>query len=81
MNRNREEHRALVNGMADKLGLDLDELELRGELAPEFREELVDRCIGCSDMPGCKNWLAEFATPQPQAPEYCRNWQTFDRYQ
>jgi hypothetical protein len=46
-------HEALMDRMARTLGADLDEAELRGELAPEIRHAMLLSCTGCSDPAGC----------------------------
>ena len=65
-------HEDLMGRMARTLGADLDEAELRGELAPEVRTEMLLCCTGCSDPGGCKHWLDDHAEAVA-APDYCRN--------
>jgi hypothetical protein len=68
----RAQHGALMNRMAETLGVDLDEAELRGALAPEQREEMLLACTGCADPTGCAHWLARTRNADA-APDYCRN--------
>lgn len=67
-----EDHEILVNRMAGTLGVDLDEAELRGDVTPEFRDEMTLSCTACSDVGGCDRWLGENAKAD-QTPSYCRN--------
>ena len=65
-------HETLMNKMARRLGADLDEAELRGDLPPENRRAMLLSCTGCADPQGCEKWLAE-NTAADAAPGYCRN--------
>ncbi|MGP1358486.1 DUF6455 family protein [Roseicyclus sp.] len=65
-------HEALMDRMARTLGADLDEAELRGELAPEIRHAMLLSCTGCSDPAGCAHWLDTHERAEA-APGYCRN--------
>lgn len=81
-------HAALMNRMAETLGVDLSAAIAEGRLPAEAWREAVVRCTGCSDPEGCQHWLAEHAEPEAQtgaqtgtqtgtrtevAPGYCRN--------
>lgn len=69
-------HAALMNRMAETLGVDLTEAIADGRLPAEAWREAVVRCTGCSDPEGCQHWLAEHAEDEPApaaAPGYCRN--------
>jgi len=68
----RAKHMGLMTQMASTLGVDLDEAELRGDLPPEMRDDMVLACTGCSDPTGCEKWLAQNRTADA-APGYCRN--------
>jgi hypothetical protein len=61
-----------MSRMAGALDADLDAAELRGELPPELREEMVMSCTGCSDPGACQRWLSEHEHAD-RAPDYCRN--------
>ena len=67
-----QNHDALMSRMATTLGADLDEAELRGDLPPEERVDLLLACTGCTDPEGCKAWLQGHDSAE-NAPEYCRN--------
>lgn len=76
-------HAALVDRMADALGLDLEEAMMRGDLPPEDLPEMVLRCASCSNPEACENWLARNAAQdgadRPRTtPYYCRNGEVFD---
>lgn len=67
-------HEALVNRMAETLGLDLAEAELAGKWPPEDMQATVARCTGCTNPEGCGRWLdAHAETRAEAAPGYCRN--------
>ncbi|MDG4648259.1 DUF6455 family protein [Roseibacterium sp. SDUM158017] len=65
-------HETLMDRMARTLGADLDEAELRGDLAPEERFDMLLSCTGCSDPQGCAHWL-ERTEAAEAAPGFCRN--------
>ena len=65
-------HEDLMGRMARTLGADLDEAELRGDLPPEERFDMLLSCSGCSDPENCQKWLSEHETAEA-APAYCRN--------
>jgi Family of unknown function (DUF6455) len=67
-----EKHKKLMDQMADRLGSDLDEAELRGELAPGARNAMVLSCTNCASPEECQKWLAAHDSAD-QAPEFCRN--------
>lgn len=67
-----EEHESLMTAMAGAIGVDLAEAELRGDLPPEMRDDMVFSCTGCASPGACRKWLA--TTQQADAPPaYCRN--------
>jgi hypothetical protein len=67
-----ERHGDLMAHMATKVGADLDEAELRGELAPELRQDMLLSCTACSNPTACAKWLDE-AAEGSAPPAYCRN--------
>ena len=71
-NKTKAVHAALMGRMARTLGVDLDEAELRGDLPPEMRDDMVLACTGCSDPAGCREWLVAHDVADA-APGYCRN--------
>lgn len=72
------QHAALVDHMANALGLDLDETTMQGRLAPEDLSDAVLRCTGCAKPDDCQTWLNEQVTTQDTPPSYCRNQRLFD---
>ncbi|MGI3184398.1 DUF6455 family protein [Nioella aestuarii] len=67
-----EDHEKLMGRMADRLGVDLDEAELRGDLPPEQRSDMVLSCTNCTSPEECGKWL-ESHDKAEDAPTYCRN--------
>ena len=70
-------HTKLVLGMADRQGLDLQEMILRADLSEDDFEQAVDACLGCTQPQACK-CLLDNAGPQVNLPDYCRNEGLFD---
>ena len=68
-----DRHAVLVDRMAEKLGIDLEEKQLRAELSPEALEGAVVRCMGCDDPVGCDRWVSEDNEKASETPGYCRN--------
>lgn len=75
-NLKRDAHTHLVLGMADRQGLDLQEMVLRADLSEDQFEQAVDRCLGCTQPDACK-CLLDSALPQINLPDYCRNGDLF----
>ncbi|MCL3881720.1 DUF6455 family protein [Marivita sp. GX14005] len=71
----RATHTALVLGMADRQGIDLEEKILRAEMSENELERAVARCVGCTRPDDCKASLAQESTG---LPPYCRNSMLFD---
>lgn len=71
-NATRNHHETLMTRMARTLGTDLDDAELRGDLPPEMRDDMLSACTGCSQPGTCADWLARTAEAEA-APAYCRN--------
>ncbi len=76
-------HAALVDRMASTLGNDLEELVMRGQLAPDAVPDMVLRCSACANPDGCEAWLQrqDAAAAAPKAASthsYCRNGDIFD---
>ena len=72
----RAHHTRLVLGMADRQGLDLQELTLRGKFSEDQMEAAVNRCLGCTQPEACAHTLNSVATA-PGLPDYCRNGDVF----
>lgn len=68
----RDRHEGLMTRMAETLGADLEAAELRGDLPPEMREDMLLACTGCSDPTACQHWLERHDHAE-RAPGYCRN--------
>lgn len=75
-NAQRDAHTQLVLGMADRQGLDLQEMLLRAEISESQIEDAVDRCVGCTQANACK-CLLDSTTSALNLPEYCRNGDLF----
>ncbi len=76
-NSKRETHTKLVLGMADRQGIDLEEMLLRADVSEDRFERAVDRCLGCTKPDACK-CLLDSAGSQLNLPDYCRNGELFD---
>ena len=74
----RDAHTQLVLGMADRQGLDLQEMILRADLSEDRFNQAVDRCLGCTKPDACKS-LLDTAGPELNLPGYCRNGDLFDQ--
>lgn len=70
-----EDHKALAQSMADRMGVDVEDLMQAGRLPPEALDDLISRCMCCVDPEVCKAWLT--GTPGAPAPEACRNRDAF----
>jgi len=65
-------HAALVDRMADTVGVDMQDAVLDGRLPFDAIAEAVLQCTGCSDPNHCAAWLDN--TPSSdRTPGYCRN--------
>lgn len=78
-------HAALVDRMAETLGVDLEEAVLRGHLSSDNLPDMVLRCTGCANPEGCEAWLdkqQQAATANDArattTPYFCRNAGVFD---
>ncbi len=74
-------HAALMNRMAEVLGVDLTAAMAEGRLSGEDWRMAVMRCASCDDPQACLRWLAACPAPEAQggaataeaAPDYCNN--------
>lgn len=71
-NSKRDVHDRLVLTMADRQGLDLQEMIVRAELSEEQFQHAVDRCMGCTQPDRCKG-LLDNSGPSMKVPDFCRN--------
>ncbi|MEL0438705.1 DUF6455 family protein [Phycobacter sp. K97] len=69
----------LVNGMADRLGIDMGEIIARDpeHEGPKLMRAIM-RCSHCEDQGGCTRLQAEH-DHLDAAPAYCQNKDVFDR--
>ncbi|MEM8580701.1 MAG: DUF6455 family protein [Pseudomonadota bacterium] len=70
-------HAALVDAMAEHLGVDLEEHVMRGLIEPELIPDLVLRCTKCSDPERCARLMAT-AERLGAAPAFCLNRKTLE---
>ena len=66
-------HAALVDRMANALGLDLEEIMMAGQLQIDTLGDAVLNCTGCSNAEGCEHWLQMQTATAPATPGMCRN--------
>lgn len=72
MKQNLKAHAALVDRMAQTVGVDLEEAVLQGTARFDDLAEAVLRCTQCSDPAHCAEWLEE-DRQRDATPAYCRN--------
>jgi hypothetical protein len=75
------EHAALVYRMSDAVGVDLEEMILRGQLQTDTLGDAVLGCTGCSNPTGCGHWLDDRERTSGVAktsPGFCRNTDLFN---
>ncbi|MBY6082463.1 DUF6455 family protein [Ruegeria arenilitoris] len=65
-------HAALVDRMALKLGVDLQEAAIGGSVSIDEITDAVLRCTGCTNPDHCDRALA-LRSSDGRPPEYCRN--------
>ena len=73
----RAAHEVLVDRMADRLGLDIELLKMKGAVDDYTMDGAVDRCMGCTGAEDCSAWMADHLNP-PAPPDYCRNTKLFE---
>jgi hypothetical protein len=62
----------LMQGMSDRLSVDLRALVATGRLTLEERDAMVARCRDCTRADDCILWMVEHARAA-DAPAYCLN--------
>lgn len=73
-------HAELVDRMAVRLGIDLQEAALRGQLDIDQISDAVLNCTGCAEPFHCSAWLDDpSAGTTSRTPGYCRNRDLFAR--
>ncbi|WP_050604773.1 DUF6455 family protein [Ruegeria sp. 6PALISEP08] len=65
-------HAGLVDDMARKLDIDLEEAAIGGSVSVDQISEAVLRCTDCPNPGHCQALLSQ-ATAVQGTPEYCRN--------
>lgn len=69
-----DEHAKLLERMADKLGVDMDEEMQSGRVTPDDVEDTVYRCMSCENPENCTAWLdSRDGVQVEEPPQYCRN--------
>ena len=74
-------HAALVDQMAETLGVDLQESALRGDVDIDEISEAVLKCTACASPEACQGWQEDHKDGAAQTPDYCRNSEMFQRLQ
>lgn len=72
-------HAALVDQMAETLGVDLQEVALRGDVTIDEISDAVLSCTACSNPESCEGWLKAHKDGATQTPDFCRNSEMFLR--
>lgn len=72
-------HAALVDRMANAVGVDLEEKLMQGMLEVDTISDAVLNCTGCSSPGDCELWLDAHAAGADAPPSICRNIEIFDR--
>lgn len=70
-------HAGLVDRMATRVGIDLEDAALRGEISISEIDDAVLRCTGCTQADTCAHLLDSPAAQDAAAPDYCRNGEVF----
>ncbi|MFT4959581.1 MAG: hypothetical protein ACI92Z_000657 [Paracoccaceae bacterium] len=73
-------HAALVDQMAETLGVDLQKVALSGELLIDEISDAVLSCADCSHPDSCQGWTGEHKDGATQTPDYCRNREMFHSF-
>ncbi|MBR9762504.1 MAG: adenylosuccinate lyase [Rhodobacteraceae bacterium] len=73
-----DKHMDLMSGMAERIGVDLDEA-LQGEVSANGYRAAVLRCASCREAGACAQWQEAHATAHV-TPGYCRNTQWFGAF-
>ncbi|MEP2782357.1 MAG: DUF6455 family protein [Pseudoruegeria sp.] len=77
MNKTFRRHAALVDHMAETLGVDLEEQVFRGNIGINDIGDAVLNCTGCTQADDCDHWLAKQKGVSERTPAYCRNSEMF----
>lgn len=71
-------HAGLMDRMATRVGVDLEEAVLRGLITPSELTDAVLACTGCANADHCEGWLEDHPGSAERALDYCRNRALFD---
>jgi len=75
--RNLNRHAAMMNRMAQVLGIDLTAEMAQGRMSGSGWKDALIRCTGCAAPEQCTLWLSahdpEGETPATETPHYCEN--------
>jgi len=66
-------HAALLDQMAETIGVDLQDAAIRGELRMGELGDAVLDCAQCARSGECISWMESSAKTASQPPEYCLN--------
>lgn len=66
-------HAALFDEAAQKIGVDLQEAAIAGDLPFDCIADGVHRCMGCSGPSACRDWLDNAQDDNATLPRFCRN--------
>ena len=72
-------HADLVDRMANRLGMDLEQVMMEGRMTIDQLGDAVLACTGCSCAGQCDRWLQDKGDTAPTAPGYCRNGEIWSR--
>ena len=72
-------HAALMDRVAERLGIDLEAAVFDGKMAFDEVSEAVLRCANCPNPQDCAHWLAREEAQAAAAPVYCQNRALFER--
>lgn len=65
----------LMDGMADRLGVDVDHAVSAKVIARDEAEDMVKRCSQCTQHDACILWMMGHLDHIDMPPEYCLNTQ------
>lgn len=71
-------HAVLMDDMATKVGVDLEEAAIAGALEMDEIADAVERCTQCTSPTACTRWLGQHESAET-TPDYCRNADLFER--
>ena len=66
-------HAALLDRMANAIGVDLQEAAVAGQVSIDEISDAVLDCTNCPDPAACRNWLDARSGEATATPGYCRN--------